>query len=1038
MSPRRAIVSRRRRRLRSAIEAIEARSLLSSGVSVGSFSPASAALTTRIVVNTTGDWTDSVGSKTVTLRDAVEMAGNASVPVSISFDPAVFASHRTIQLVEGELELGGNTKPITIQGPSAGLNISGNGRILLVDAGVTATVSGINFENGQGDYGTIFGGGAINNSGDLTVKNSTISGNSGAGGGAIANYGNMFLGDCTIRSNTSYGTGGGIQNFGALTIQNSTVSLNKAEGGGGGGIESSGPLTIVDSTISGNTNTYGRGGGVNSSGIATISNSTISDNSTHSDFLQQYLGYGGGVANTGDIAITNSTISGNSTDIDGGGISNTYGGSAQLFDSTVTGNSAYLGGGIFTQAYDTFTIGNSIVAANQPFNPSDAQPDVSGDVSSSGHNLIGIVDDGSSGWIRSDFKGSAAFPINPRLSLLGFFGGPTETQYPLTGSLAKLAGSVALIPPGVTTDQRGYARVINGAVDIGAVELQHFATPVVMPAARQNVTAGNPASVALGTFVDPGGTGPFNVVVDWGDGSANTDFSLNSVGSLGNQTHTFIKTGLLTAEVFVRDARGDLSQPGAFPVFAATQSLLKVVVNTTSSQTHAAISDAVSLADAIDRADQRYGPVSIAFDPMVFAKTQTIVVPINPLHLQHNVFAPVYINGPSAGVILMGGGSTSMAVLQIDHGFNLSMNNVAVTGGTDNGIKNDGTLSLTHCAISNNQGVYGGAVNNTGTLTITGSTVTGNTANPIPGERGGYNGGYGGAIYNSGTLTISRCTISNNTSSYLSSNDATIDSNNGRLIVADSIISGNTGSGFATSAYPSTVANTRIVDNSDFGGDGNNLMMTGCDISGNVQGGLSLDNSALNNCTIWGNGSFGFVGGIEASDTVTITNCTIANNNSAGIFAFQNSDVSIYDTTVCGNSGTGVISSPAEFLEGAAIVRLANTIVDGNTDGTAGDSVDVSGVFSSQGFNLIGQIDGSSGWVKSDLLGTAAHPLLARLSPLGPNGGPTLTEVPLSGSPALNHGSNALIPVGVTLDQRGKPRIAHGIVDIGAVEVQSG
>jgi len=98
----------------------------------------------------------------------------------------------------------------------------------------------------------------------------------------------------------------------------------------------------------------------------------------------------------------------------------------------------------------------------------------------------------------------------------------------------------------------------------------------------------------------------------------------------------------------------------------------------------------------------------------------------------------------------------------------------------------------------------------------------------------------------------------------------------------------------------------------------------------------------------------------------------------------------------------------------------------------------VSGAFSSRGFNLIGQTDGSSGWVQSDLKGNAAHPLLAKLSPLGPNGGPTPTEVPLPGSPALNHGSNTLIPAGVFRDQRGMPRIAHGIVDIGAVEVQSG
>jgi hypothetical protein len=41
---------------------------------------------------------------------------------------------------------------------------------------------------------------------------------------------------------------------------------------------------------------------------------------------------------------------------------------------------------------------------------------------------------------------------------------------------------------------------------------------------------------------------------------------------------------------------------------------------------------------------------------------------------------------------------------------------------------------------------------------------------------------------------------------------------------------------------------------------------------------------------------------------------------------------------------------------------------------------------------------------------------------------------PLSGSPAINSGSNALIPSGLTTDQRGLPRIIYGTVDMGACE----
>jgi hypothetical protein len=48
------------------------------------------------------------------------------------------------------------------------------------------------------------------------------------------------------------------------------------------------------------------------------------------------------------------------------------------------------------------------------------------------------------------------------------------TEALLTGSVAIAAGNVALVPVGITTDQRGtgFARVVNGTVDIGAYEVQ--------------------------------------------------------------------------------------------------------------------------------------------------------------------------------------------------------------------------------------------------------------------------------------------------------------------------------------------------------------------------------------------------------------------------------------------------------------------------------------------------------------------------------------------------------------------------------------
>ena len=57
------------------------------------------------------------------------------------------------------------------------------------------------------------------------------------------------------------------------------------------------------------------------------------------------------------------------------------------------------------------------------------------------------------------------------------------------------------------------------------------------------------------------------------------------------------------------------------------------------------------------------------------------------------------------------------------------------------------------------------------------------------------------------------------------------------------------------------------------------------------------------------------------------------------------------------------------------------------------------------------------------------------LAPLGNYGGPTQTMPPLPGSPAIGAGSVA--DNNFSTDQRGYPRTQNGLIDIGAVELQS-
>jgi hypothetical protein len=108
-------------------------------------------------------------------------------------------------------------------------------------------------------------------------------------------------------------------------------------------------------------------------------------------------------------------------------------------------------------------------------------------------------------------------------------------------------------------------------------------------------------------------------------------------------------------------------------------------------------------------------------------------------------------------------------------------------------------------------------------------------------------------------------------------------------------------------------------------------------------------------------------------------------------------------------------------------------------------NADVSGDFTSQGFNLIGIAeDDSTGFtngVAGDQVGSDA-PIDPLLGPLQMNGGPTPTQALLPGSPAIDQGFS----FGLHADQRGQPRphnfsalpnAPHGDgADIGAFELQ--
>ncbi len=78
----------------------------------------------------------------------------------------------------------------------------------------------------------------------------------------------------------------------------------------------------------------------------------------------------------------------------------------------------------------------------------------------------------------------------------------------------------------------------------------------------------------------------------------------------------------------------------------------------------------------------------------------------------------------------------------------------AIVSGTGGAIRNRGSLTLTNTTVNGNSASNsgGGIFNSTGTLTMTNTTVNGNSASNS-----------GGGIYNRGTLTLTNSTVSGNT-----------------------------------------------------------------------------------------------------------------------------------------------------------------------------------------------------------------------------------------------------------------------------------
>jgi hypothetical protein len=417
-------------------------------------------------------------------------------------------SRNAAQTIGGGLRVGGT---LTMQASTVRRNVAGEdgGGILAATANLTgSTVSDNRARNGGGLAGTTIrltrstvsgnvattgsGGGIFNASdgGTVTLTASTVRGNianfqdAGGGGlyagngtatltgttvtGNIAHFGGgLFafeagLTNCAVSGNSAGRDGGGVLTIFRATLKDSTVSANFADRDGGGLYALEAGLT--NCTVSDNFARSGDGGGLNVRGVRLIG-STVSGN---------IAGGSGGGINASGVYLANTTVAANFAGLGGGGILASEG---TLLHVTIAENIASDGGGIFRVAsFEGLSVANTLIARNL-VRVGGTGPDVNGDFTSLGHNLIGDGSGSDDFTGAGDQVGTAANPIDPKLGPLRNNGGRTQTHALLAGSPAIDKGdNAAATSAGLTTDQRGSARRKDsdgngtGVVDIGAFE----------------------------------------------------------------------------------------------------------------------------------------------------------------------------------------------------------------------------------------------------------------------------------------------------------------------------------------------------------------------------------------------------------------------------------------------------------------------------------------------------------------------------------------------------------------------------------------
>ena len=451
---------------------------------------------------------------------------------------------------------------------------------------------------------------------------------------------------------------------------------------------------------------------------------------------------------------------------------------------------------------------------------------------------------------------------------------------------------------------------------------------------------------------------------------------------------------------------GSLRRRAARSKQSCTESLEFRSLLTTFTVTSLADSGAGSLRQAILDANNTAGDDEIVFQSGLngtIALTSGQMTISETVEITGNGAANSIIDAQgNSRIFEISSGAVSLSGLTLQNG-QIAGNNVNYADNTNNGgaIKSlsSGTLTISGSTITGNStlggGAHGGAIfSDTGAIVIIESVLSGN--------RTTGDGAYGGGLFGrSGEVTITRSTLSGNLTEGASSDGGAVFVANGSVSIKQSTLSANS----TTDVF---------ADGGAVFARNNSVVLSQSTVSGNsVQG-----NGARGGAVFSGYGTV-----IVSQSTLTLNSST--QNAGGGIFSDSGS-ISIRNSIVAGNTDDGSAPDVQRSINIGDTLSVVSSLI-GRNNGTA---LATSGVINPAA---------NGNWIGGDTPGAAIDPMLAAL---GNNGGSTMTHALLENSPAFNAGSSSLAvdildnDVPLAVDQRGVgfSRIQFGRPDMGAFE----